>query len=309
MSTPRGIFESFPSQSSPKPESPFAVVPDPAAASPFKAIARQESPFAVVEDGAGLTQRAPKIPDRRKAQESPFQIADPHEGFGFDAPAQAYSTSPFEAAPVPQTIPVPSPFSAVPSQAVAPVPAPFSAEAPPAQAFANWQTAPTQPLPHGSPLTPTQAAIAAFATAPAPVPQAPVFTPVPQPMAPAPAASTPPPTQGYSDSFSIRQLELRAIFSVDREMNVDEILQRSRSLPGIRTIARVGTEDIASVEALKNMLSNLGFGSGSLKLYTGSVPIEFIREGNVLLAVQTDGGFAPGVRETLMIVARELNRM
>lgn len=123
------------------------------------------------------------------------------------------------------------------------------------------------------------------------------------------AAPTPVATQGYSDSFSIRQLELRAIFGVDREMNVDEILQRSRSLPGIRTIARVGTDDIASVEALKNMLSNLGFGSGSLKLYTGSVPIEFIREGNVLLAVQTDGGFAPGVRETLMIVARELNRM
>jgi len=308
MSTPRGIFESFPSQSSPRPESPFAVVPESAPASPFKAVARQESPFAVVEDAAGLAQRAAKIPDRRKAPESPFQIADPHEGFGFEAPAQAYSTSPFEAAPVPQAVPAPSPFSAVPSQAAAPTPSPFSVEAPPAQAFANWQTAPPQPSAHGSSLTPTQAAIAAFATPPAPIQQAPVFTPAPQPVAaaPTPVAAA---AQGYSDSFSIRQLELRAIFGVDREMTVDEILQRSRSLPGIRTIARVGTEDIASVEALKNMLSNLGFGSGSLKLYTGSVPIEFIREGNVLLAVQTDGGFAPGVRETLMIVARELNRM
>jgi hypothetical protein len=37
--------------------------------------------------------------------------------------------------------------------------------------------------------------------------------------------------------------------------------------------------------------------------------LEFIREGSVLLAVQTDGGFAPGVRETLMIVARELDRL
>lgn len=276
------------------------MVPEPAPASPFKAVPRQESPFAVVEDAAGLAQRAAKIPDRRKAPESPFQIADPHEGFGFEAPAQAYSTSPFEAAPVPQAVPAPSPFSAVPSQAAAPAPSPFSVEAPPAQAFANWQ-----PSPHGSSLTPTQAAIAAFATPPAPVQQAPVFTPVAAPA----AAPTPAATQGYSDSFSIRQLELRAIFGVDREMNVDEIFQRSRSLPGIRTIARVGTDDIASVEALKNMLSNLGFGSGSLKLYTGSVAIEFIREGNVLLAVQTDGGFAPGVRETLMIVARELNRM
>ena len=288
------------------------MVPEPAPSSPFKAVARQESPFAVVEDAASLAQRAAKIPDRRKAPESPFQIADPHEGFGFEAPAQAYSTSPFEAAPVPQAGPAPSPFSAVPSQAAAPAPSPFSVEAPPAQAFANWQAAPPQPSTHGSSLTPTQAAIAAFTTPPAPVQQAHVFAPVAQPVAAAPAQAVAPPpaaTQGYSDSFSIRQLELRAIFGVDREMNVDEILQRSRSLPGIRTIARVGTDDIASVEALKNLLSNLGFGSGSLKLYTGSVPIEFIREGNVLLAVQTDGGFAPGVRETLMIVARELNRM
>ena len=37
--------------------------------------------------------------------------------------------------------------------------------------------------------------------------------------------------------------------------------------------------------------------------------MEFIREGSVMLAVRTDGGFAPGVRETLMLVARELGRI
>ena len=92
-------------------------------------------------------------------------------------------------------------------------------------------------------------------------------------------------------------------------MNVEEILQRSRALPGMRNIARVDPKDMATLEALKNLLPNLGFGSGSLKLYSGSVPLEFIREGAVMLAVQTDGGFAPGVRETLMIVARELSRI
>jgi hypothetical protein len=66
---------------------------------------------------------------------------------------------------------------------------------------------------------------------------------------------------------------------------------------------------MATVDALKQLLPNLGFGSGSLKLYSGSVPLEFIREGSVMLAVQTDGGFAPGVRETLMLVARELGRL
>ena len=111
-----------------------------------------------------------------------------------------------------------------------------------------------------------------------------------------------------SDSFSIRQLELRAIFGVDREMSPDEILQRSRALPGMRNIARVSPQDMTTIEALKQLLPNLGFGTGALKLYSGSVPLEFIREGPVLLAVQTDGGFAPGVRETLMIVARELGR-
>lgn len=109
-----------------------------------------------------------------------------------------------------------------------------------------------------------------------------------------------------SDSFSIRQLELRAIFGVDREMTPDEILQRTRALPGMRNIARVGAQEMATLEALKTLLPNLGFGNGALKLYSGSVPLEFIREGPVLLAVQTDGGFAPGVRETLMLVAREL---
>ena len=102
---------------------------------------------------------------------------------------------------------------------------------------------------------------------------------------------------------------MRAIFGVDREMNPDEILQRSRALPGMRNIARVSPQDMGTIEALKHLLPNLGFGSGGLKLYSGSVPLEFIREGTVMLAVQTDGGFAPGVRETLMLVARELGRL
>lgn len=115
--------------------------------------------------------------------------------------------------------------------------------------------------------------------------------------------------EAVSDSRSIRQLELRAIFGVDREMTADEILQRSRALPGMKNIARVRPQDMSTIDAIKSLLPTLGFGSGTLKLYSGSVPLEFIREGGTLLAVQTDGGFAPGVKETLMIVARELDRM
>ncbi len=66
---------------------------------------------------------------------------------------------------------------------------------------------------------------------------------------------------------------------------------------------------MATVDAVKTLLPNLGFGNGALRMYAGPEPIEFIREGSVMLAVQTEGGFAPGIRETLMIVARELGRL
>ena len=111
------------------------------------------------------------------------------------------------------------------------------------------------------------------------------------------------------ESSSIRQLELRAIFGVDRELSADEIMQRAKGLSGIRGLARLGAKEVATIEGLKNLLPSLGLGSGPLKLYSGNVPIEFIREGSVVLAVQNDGSFAPGVRETLMIVARELGRL
>jgi hypothetical protein len=345
MSTNRGIFESFPNPQGTRQDSPFAVVHEPAAeaaaASPF-AAARQDSPFTVVEDGTAASSgefgRPVKLPERRKV-DSPFQVAEPTEGFGFEAPARAMAASPFETAAAPA--PAASPFSAQPQAVPA---SPFAvAETPPAAPASPFAVAET-PRPAASPAT--QAAIAAFAqwpeptiavpaapapaasapfTAPAQVPAA--FAAAPEP-APAPFVQTPAPVQAaapvvqapaaapaqpfddsQSDSFNIRQLELRAIFGVDREMNADEILQRSRALPGMRNIARVATAEMATIDSLKTLLPNLGFGTGALKLYAGSVPLEFIREGSVMLAVQTDGGYAPGVRETLMIVARELSRL
>lgn len=306
MSTNRGIFESFPNQPAAPKDSPFAIVHEPAESapvnSPFAAVTRQDSPFMVVDEVSESRQVEPgrpaQLPEKRK-MDSPFQVAEPSEGFGFEAPAQAAPASPFETPPV-LTPASPSPFSAPPQQA-------------PASPFA------VAPQTVASPST--QAAIAAFGSwqeTPA-APATPVFSqPTPSAFAPAPATTPAPQSapvssefsgDSLSDSFSIRQLELRAIFGVDREMNTEEILQRSRALPGMRNIARVNPQDMGTIEGLKNLLPNLGFGSGGLKLYAGSVPLEFIREGPVLLAVQTDGGFAPGVRETLMLVARELGRL
>ena len=278
-------------------DSPFAVAQEPAAASPFVAAARQFSPFTLgdeTRDSQPFEQEhSIRLLDRRTA-ESPFQIAEPMEAFGFEAPAKAYSEAPFAvpAAPVPAVI---SPFLVAPQQAVA---SPFAADlqrgpSPLMQAanaaFCNLQEAPASPVPQAF-AQPAQA----FAQ--------------PVPAAAAPAAQAPL-DASQSDFFSIRQIELRAIFGVDREMNPEEILQRSRALPGMRNIARLSPQDIRALDALKQLLPNLGFGGGELKLYSGSVPLEFIREGSVILAVQTDGGFAPGVRETLILVARELGRL
>lgn len=331
MSTNRGIFESFPGQPQQRPDSPFAVAAEPAKSSPFTAVARQDSPFTVVDEAAEAKiadmDKPVKLPDRRKV-ESPFQMADPSEGFGFEAPVKAPVSNAFEPAPAPSPFSAPvekapaSPFSAEPAKHVAspstqaaiaafsnwqepaaPAPSPFSAavEREPAQIPSAFAAAPARqapaspvaPAPQDAGFPPTPAAPQLFAAAPTPVPQ----------------AQETKSEDSQSDSFNIRQLELRAIFGVDREMNADEILQRSRALPGMRNIARMNSQDMSTVEALKNLLPNLGFGSGALKLYSGSVPLEFIREGSTMLAVQTDGGFAPGVRETLMIVARELGKI
>jgi hypothetical protein len=112
-----------------------------------------------------------------------------------------------------------------------------------------------------------------------------------------------------SDSHAIRQLELKAIFGLEHEVDAFELLELCRALPRVKTLARIRSEDVVTIEALKSLLANLGFGSGALKLQIGSAPLDFIREGQVILAVQTDGGFAPGVRETLIVAARELGRM
>lgn len=226
-------------------------------------------------------------------QDSPFQAIEPTDAFGFEAPAKVFSAAPLEAVPV-----VTSPFTIEPS------PGPSSSPQAAITAFGNWQE-PTEDSASVRVTTPAafaQAAPSAFAE-PKPAAQSAIVPKAPVREA---AASV---DESQSDSYSIRQLELRAIFGVDREMNPEEILQRTRALPGIRNLARVSASDMGTVEALKQLLPNLGFGSGSLKLYAGSIPLEFIREGPVVLAVQTDGGFAPGVRETLMIVARELSRL
>jgi len=121
-----------------------------------------------------------------------------------------------------------------------------------------------------------------------------------------PAPSIPQPPAAYEP---IHQLELRAIFGVDHEMNADEILERSRMLKGIRMVSLLAEGDSGTIEALNAMIVRLGLSSEPVQIFAGSMPVDFIREGRVALAVQADDGYPPGVRETLIIVARELAKM
>ena len=284
MNSSRGIFE--PQEGfapAPPSKSPFSVADDGPASSPFAIVSEPESPFASMKDEHPPRQpvdpgRPAKLPERRPAAGEAAPI-DSRSPFASEPLAQ----SPFEASAASA-----SPFGSTPP------PVPSSAPASSPFAFAQ------EPAP--APAAPVEAVSVAAAPVPAP---APVAAPVHQ----APAAVTAEPEPFESDSRTIRQLELRAIFGIDRELSADEILQRARALPGIRHVARVPAADCGTIDSLKRVIGNLGFGAGQVKLYCGSSPIEFIRESNVLLAIQNDGTFAPGVRETLMIVARELGRI
>jgi hypothetical protein len=285
MNSSRGIFE--PQEGfapAPPAKSPFAVADESPANSPFAIVSEPESPFASMKDEHPARPvadpgRPAKLPERRPAAgdlptadaRSPF-AAEPLGQSPFEAPAA--SAAPFGSTPppVPASAPTSSPFGF--AQEATPAPAPVKAE---------------------------PVAAAAPAPAPAPAPSA----------APAPAASAAPvePDSYESDSRAIRQLELRAIFGVDRELGAEEMLQRARGLSGIRHVARIPAAEVATVDAFKRVIGSLGFPGGQVKLVAGTTPIDFIREGNVVLAIQNDGSYAPGVRETLMIVARELGRL
>lgn len=307
MNSSRGIFE--PQEGfapAPAAKSPFAVADEGPAASPFAVVAEPESPFAALREEspprlAPDSGRPVKLPERRPAAGDP-PAAEARSPF---AP-EAMAPSPFDG-----PVAVDSPFATA-APAPAPAAAPAAAPAPAASPFAFAQEAPvaTPPPVPAAAAAPVQHVVATVSV-PSHTHQAPAHAPTSTPgssPAAAPAAASFASDSYDSESHTIRQLELRAIFGVDRELSAEEILQRARSLPGIRLVSRIPATDNATIDAFKRVIAGLGLG-GQVKLYCGSVPIEFIREGSTMLAVQNDGTFAPGVRETLMIVARELGRL
>ena len=307
MSNNRGIFESLPASEQNGGVNPFSFAGEGVAATnPLAATAEAHSSFGSGDESYVPEPGKPaKIPaPRLRATENPFQMtAETVPAYGYEAPDASHTqASPFSAVPLrPEktTLAVPQlkhrPFSAHPTE--------VAAKTNPAQARGVWPQAREASAvePFAPQLTHLQVQpSAAQSTAPQQAVPDRSF---------AAAVNSAEALQPNETSPVYKQLELRAIFGVDREMSVEEILQRTRSLPGIKLVARIGTADVMAWETFKHTLANLGFGGGSIRIFSGTVPIEFIRDGNTVLAVRADGGFAPGVREAIMIVARELEKM
>ncbi len=123
-----------------------------------------------------------------------------------------------------------------------------------------------------------------------------------------PAAATPAVVAAVTGETS--QLVLRAIFGVTRELDKTEILQRARTLPGVRNLQVVGQAEAAAMATLRNSIQRMGFGDqASLALTTSGGVVDIIEEPGTTLAVLHEGTYAAGVRETLIIVSRELARL
>lgn len=283
MSQDKGIFE--PDEgfaSAPPPKSPFEV--DESSPDPFASVPPAPSPFGAAE-GVPVQRRLPEtlkpathFADKFEAenQSSPFQYrpssdqADDEDGM--DAAADNQVSPPVDDSDLAEALP----------------------EMQEDDEFGNQETPPKLPARQDSPSKP-------------------------------PLVSTPPPTispsnseskglpdespSDESDSSSIRQIELRAIFGVDRELTAKEMLQRAGGLTGITHVARVNSNDVGAVDSIRRVMANLGFGDEKVQIISGETPVTFIRESGVVLAVKSKGEFAAGVRETLIIVARELGRM
>ena len=125
---------------------------------------------------------------------------------------------------------------------------------------------------------------------------------------PRPAAKVPVPAR--KPSGETNQLEIRAIFGVDHDLSHQEIIRRARALPGIQNLTTVDPRELEALDTLRASFSRWGFGDGeSLVMSCPGGLVDFICSGETSLAVLNDGEYPPGVRETLIIVARELDKL
>ncbi|MDP7655223.1 MAG: hypothetical protein QF706_04070 [Roseibacillus sp.] len=107
-----------------------------------------------------------------------------------------------------------------------------------------------------------------------------------------------------------KQLELRAIFGVDHDLSYQEIMQRVRGLPGIINVAKVNSKEVEALGILQDCSSKLGLREGEpIVMSCSQGSVDFLEYEGTSLAVLRKGKYLPGVRETLIICARELGKL
>jgi len=107
-----------------------------------------------------------------------------------------------------------------------------------------------------------------------------------------------------------KQLELRAIFGVDHELSYQEIMQRVRGLPGILNVTKINSKEVEALQILQECTSKLGLREGeSIVMSCSQGLVDFLEFKGTSLAILRKGKYFPGVRETLIICARELDKL
>lgn len=102
------------------------------------------------------------------------------------------------------------------------------------------------------------------------------------------------------------QLVLRAIFGVGHELTQDEVLQRASALPGIFQVGVFGAAEEQAMAVLNNSLARFGLAqTARLEVTCEQGAVDFLGEGASKLVVLHEGEYRPGIREILVLVARE----
>ena len=177
------------------------------------------------------------------------------------------------------------------------------------------------------PLTPPPV-IAAPQPAPAPAP----LEPAVRMLSPAPAGLSAPPVEfNFGESIDYTQTLLRAFFFVTGDLTPHQIVDHCSQIPGLRSCLAIvsgnviasghdsTSEDISrftanaprAFEFLTGLAESMSFeGNGSFTLRAGASERTFFIESGICLAVLHEKpGFAPGVREKLILTARALAEM
>ena len=107
-----------------------------------------------------------------------------------------------------------------------------------------------------------------------------------------------------------KQLAIKAIFGITRELNQAEILKFGSALPGITNLAMAPPMAANAFEEFCSTIEKMGFGdSAAMELSSASGTMDIVSLDGVSMVVKKEGEYRPGVRETLMLLAREISKL